>query len=297
VNVVADARGGGESRIGTRRRVAVITGSSSGFGMFGAVELARAGFFVYATMRSPDKRDRLDEEAARAGVSVEVLPLDVTRDESVAGAFERIRAETNGVDVLVSNAGYGIGGFVEDLTIDEIRDQLETNFFGAVRVVKAALPGMRERRRGRIILVSSIGVFNPVPGLSAYNASKAALEAFARALRYEAGLDGVFVSILDPGTYPTEIFYGNRRMAAASEDPSSSHYEGKRRLEAIVMRRVDRSSADPREVARAFRRAATAPRPRVRYLVGRDTWPTRIVRTVVPDRAVQSVVRRLMGES
>src|SRR5438045_9764152 len=99
-----------------------------------------------------------------------------------------------------------MAGFVEELSLAEIREQFETNFFGGVRVVKAVLPGMRERRSGRIILMSSIGVFNSVPGLSAYNASKAALEAFGEALRYEAVHDGIFVSLREPGTYATDIF-------------------------------------------------------------------------------------------
>src|SRR5205085_4876901 len=103
------------------------------------------------------------------------------------------------IDVLVSNAGYGVGGFVEDTTLEQFRDQFETNFFGGVRVVKAVLPGMRERQSGRIILMSSIGAFNAVPGLSAYNATKAALEAFGEALRYETTADGVFVSLIEPG--------------------------------------------------------------------------------------------------
>ncbi len=110
---------------------------------------------------------------------MEVLPLDVTSDQSVADAIERIQAEAGRVDVLVSNAGYGVGGFVEDTSVEQFREQFETNFFGGGRVVKAVLPGMRERRSGQI-LMSGIGVFNSVPGLSAYNASKAALEASAR---------------------------------------------------------------------------------------------------------------------
>jgi NAD(P)-dependent dehydrogenase (short-subunit alcohol dehydrogenase family) len=135
--------------------------------MYGSVELARAGFRVYATMRSPGKRGPLDEEAARFVVTrnIDVIPLDVDRDDSVADAMERVLDEAGRVDVLVANAGYGIGGLVEQLSMDEIRQQFETNFFGAVRVVKAVLPAMRERRSGRILLMSSIGVFNAVPGV------------------------------------------------------------------------------------------------------------------------------------
>jgi len=201
--------------------VAVVTGCSSGFGMLSAVELAKAGFTVVATMRDTDKRAKLDEASAEAGVPTpDVLPLDVTSDTSVTSAFDTIHNEHGRVDVLVSNAGFGIAGFVEDMTLEEFRQQFETNFFGGIRVTKAVLPGMRVRRHGRIILMSSIGVFNTSPGLSAYNGTKAALEAFGEALRYEAAPDGVFVSLIEPGTYPTDIFFDNAQYAEAARDPA-----------------------------------------------------------------------------
>ncbi|MDP9340520.1 MAG: SDR family NAD(P)-dependent oxidoreductase [Actinomycetota bacterium] len=279
----------------TGRGVAVITGSSSGFGMLSAVELAGKGFRVYATMRNPGKRDNLDRAAAEAGVSVEVLPLDVTSDESVAAAFEKVLAEAGLVDVLVSNAGYGVGGFVEDTSIEQFREQFETNFFGGVRVVKAVLPGMRERRSGRIILMSSIGVFNSVPGLSAYNASKAALEAFGEALRYEAAHDGIFVTLIEPGTYATDIFFDNAKYAEGMQDPSSPHYERSRRLERFAMKQVERRrKADPREVARKVAQAATVRRPKLRYLVGTDARLIKPVRAVMPVRVTEAAVRKIL---
>jgi NAD(P)-dependent dehydrogenase (short-subunit alcohol dehydrogenase family) len=275
--------------------VAVLTGCSSGFGLLSAVELASAGFRVYATMRNPGKRDELDRAAARAGVPVDVIPLDVTSDESVTSAFERIDAEAGRVDVLVSNAGYGIGGFVEDTSLEEFRQQFETNFFGGVRVVKAVLPGMRERRSGRIILMSSIGVFNPVPGLSAYNATKAALEAFGEALRYESVHDGVFVSLIEPGTYATDIFFDNARYAEGMRDPASPHFDESRRMERFAMKQVERRrKADPGEVARKVRQAATASRPKLRYLVGTDAKLIRPVRVVTPVRITEVAVRKIL---
>jgi NAD(P)-dependent dehydrogenase (short-subunit alcohol dehydrogenase family) len=277
------------------RGVAVLTGCSSGFGLLSAVELASAGFRVFATVRSPSKREKLDRAAARAGVPVEVLPLDVTSDGSVAAAFQRIDGEAGRVDVLVGNAGYGIGGFVEDTSLEEFRQQFETNFFGGVRVVKAVLPGMRERRSGRIILMSSIGVFNPVPGLSAYNATKAALEAFGEALRYESVHDGVFVSLIEPGTYATDIFFVNARYAEGMRDPASPHYDESRRMERFAMKQVERRrKADPGEVARTVRQAATARRPRLRYLVGTDAKLIKPVRMVTPVRITEAAVRKIL---
>jgi NAD(P)-dependent dehydrogenase (short-subunit alcohol dehydrogenase family) len=276
--------------------VALVTGASSGFGMYGSIELARAGFRVFATMRNPGKRNRLDGEAFAARVSdrITVLPLDVDRDDSVAEALGAALEQAGRIDVLVANAGYGIGGLVEQLTMDEIRQQFETNFFGAIRVVKAVLPGMRERRSGRIILMSSIGVFNAVPGVSAYNATKSAMEAFGEALRYEVAPFGVFVSMIEPGTYRTDIFYDNRRMAAATGDPSGPLYEEGRRLEEFAMKQVARMKQDPRKVGVKIRQVATAKRPRLRYLVGIDTLPIKVIRAIIPTRAVERVVARIM---
>jgi NAD(P)-dependent dehydrogenase (short-subunit alcohol dehydrogenase family) len=281
--------------VALQRGVAVVTGSSSGFGLLSSIELARAGFRVFATMRNPDKRGKLDAAAVKADVEVDVLQLDVTDDDSVASAFERVQADSGRVDVLLSNAGYGIGGFVEDISVEEFSEQFDTNFFGGVRVVKAVLPGMRERRSGRIILMSSIGVFNPVPGLSAYNASKAALEAFGEALRYEMVPYGVFVSLIEPGTYATDIFFDNARYAAGMREGSSPRFEESRRMERVAMKVVERRrKADPREVARKVRHAATARRPKLRYLVGSDARVIKPLRAVTPTRVTEATVRKIL---
>jgi NAD(P)-dependent dehydrogenase (short-subunit alcohol dehydrogenase family) len=279
------------------RGVAVVTGASSGFGMLSSVELAKAGFKVYATMRTPSKRAKLDEVAAAASVAdrVEVAKLDVDSDRSVAEAFAAIQNAEGRVDVLVSNAGYGVGGFVEDTSMKEYKDQFETNFFGAVRVTKAVLPGMRERKQGRIVLISSIGAFNVVPGLSAYNATKAALESFGEALRYEVVHDGVFVTLIEPGTYPTDIFFDNARYAEGMRDPTSPNYDASKRMEDFAMKMVERrKGADPGEVARKVRAVATMKRPRLRYLVGTDAKIIKPLRAVTPTRATEKVVGKIL---
>ena len=149
-------------------------------------------------------------------------------------------------------------------------------------MVKAVLPGMRERRRGRIVLMSSIGVFNTVPGLSAYNASKAALESFGEALRYECAPDGVFVSIVEPGTYATDIFSANARRAEGMVDPGSPHREATDRMERIAMRNLElRRRADPRVVARRGPEARRPPAGR-----GSGTWSGSTRTVLKPVRAL-----------
>jgi NAD(P)-dependent dehydrogenase (short-subunit alcohol dehydrogenase family) len=144
--------------------------------------------------------------------------------------------------------------------------------------------------------MSSIGVFNSVPGLSAYNASKAALEAFGEALRYEAIQDGIFVSLIEPGTYATDIFFDNAQYAEGMRDSSSPHYERSRRMERFAMKQVERRrKADPGEVARAVARAATVRRPKLRYLVGTDARLLKPIRAVTPVRVTEAVARRILG--
>jgi NAD(P)-dependent dehydrogenase (short-subunit alcohol dehydrogenase family) len=275
------------------RSTALLTGCSSGFGLLTAVELARRGFRVYATMRDLGKRESLDAAAQAAGVHLFVLPLDVTHAESVASAVEAVMADSGRIDLVVSNAGYGLGGNVEDLTLAELREQFETNFFGAVMVTKAVLPTMRECRAGRLIFVSSLNGLLGFPGLAAYCASKFALEGFAESLRWEVLLDGIYVSLIEPGSFPTPIFGRNRRIAAAAANPASPYYARSLRLEALVLRRIAGSKRDPRTVARAIARVATSSRPRLRYRIGADAHLAVLARWLLPDRVLDKAMRRL----
>jgi NAD(P)-dependent dehydrogenase (short-subunit alcohol dehydrogenase family) len=277
------------------RQVALVSGASSGFGLLTSIELARRGLAVFASVRDLGRADRLRAAAAEAAVSVEVIELDVSRSDSISRAVAEVERAAGKVDVLVNNAGYGIGGSVEDLSLAELREQFETNFFGLVELTKAVLPGMRERRRGRIINVSSVNGRIAVPGLSAYCASKFAVEGFSESLRHELLPFGVQVSLVEPGTYRTDIFDRNRRVAARTRDPSSPWYEISRRMEALVDRRVERATADPGQVARVIADIAQAPRPRLRYLVGRDARTESLLARILPARLWEAAVGRATG--
>jgi NAD(P)-dependent dehydrogenase (short-subunit alcohol dehydrogenase family) len=277
----------------TLHGTALLTGCSSGFGLVSAVELARRGFRVYATMRDLERRAPLDAAAQAAGVHLSVLPLDVTSSESVAGAVEAVMSAAGSIDLVVSNAGYGLGGFVEDLTLEELREQFETNFFGAVSLTKAVLPAMRSRGTGRLIFVSSLNGLMGFPGLAAYCASKFALEGFAESLRWETLPDGIYVSLIEPGSFPTAIFGTNRRIAAAASDPASPHYARGRKLEAEVLGRIAASKRDPRAVAPTIARDALSARPRLRYRVGVDAHLALFARRLLPDRVLDTAMRRL----
>src|SRR5271165_5259937 len=170
-----------------QEKIAVVTGSSSGIGLLTAVELALNGYGVVATMRNLANSSRLEEAAQKAGVRdrIYVLRLDITEFESLPVAVEEIVRSHDRIDVLVNNAGFSVAGFAEDMTLDELRHQLETNFFGNVAMTKAVLPLMRAQRSGHIIMVTSVGGLMGQPMLSAYSASKYALEGWSESLRIE----------------------------------------------------------------------------------------------------------------
>jgi NAD(P)-dependent dehydrogenase (short-subunit alcohol dehydrogenase family) len=281
----------------TRPDVALVTGASSGFGLLAAVELARRGLRVFASMRDPARAERLRAGLDEARVAAEVIRLDVTRADQIEEAVSSIEEVAGGVDVLVNNAGYGLGGSVEDLSMEELREQFDTNFFGLVAVSKRVLPGMRERRRGRIINVSSIAGRVALPGVAAYCSSKFAVEGFSESMRHELLPFDVFVSLVEPGTFRTDIFDRNRRIAARASDPTSAWNEMTRKISAIVDGRVEKSTADPRDVALVIAEIATAARPRLRYLVGRDARAQKLLSRLLPARLWETAVGRVTGLS
>jgi len=158
-------------------KVALITGASSGFGLLTSIELAKAGFQVVATMRDLGRRERLDQAAAAAGVAarLDFRMLDVTNFDAIPAFVDAVVRERGRLDVLVNNAGFAVAGFAEDIKLEELRRQFETNFFGAVAMTKAVLPTMRRQHSGHIIQVSSIAGLHGSVTVSSYSASKHAL--------------------------------------------------------------------------------------------------------------------------
>ena len=204
----------------------IVTGASTGIGFAAAVSLMRAGHDVFATMRAPSKSPELLALAARDGLPISVIPLDVDSDESVAAGVAHVLKARGRIDVLVNNAGIALVGSVEATPLAQFRQVMETNYFGALRCIQAVLPGMRERKSGRIVNVSSVAGRLAFSGQSAYGASKFALEAVSEALAAEAKPFNIRVNLVEPGVIETPIF-GKRR------DLSGDPYPGPRRMEAI----------------------------------------------------------------
>ncbi|MEZ0228909.1 MAG: SDR family oxidoreductase [Planctomycetota bacterium] len=265
--------------------LALVTGSAAGFGLLTSIELAQAGWNVFATMRDPARRDKIDAAAKAALVQdrIHVERLDVTDQASVDACARKVH-EHGPLSVLVNNAGYGLGGFVEDVTLDELRAQFETNFFGLVRVTKAFLPKMRESRGGTIVNVSSVAGTIGGPGLSSYHSSKWAVEGWSESLRHELALFGVRVVLVEPGAFKTDIFERNRRVAARCSDPSSPYFAMTQKLTKYVDDEVVKSAADPLDVAQLIVSIARAENPLLRYPIGLDARVTILLKKLLPQR-------------
>ena len=272
-------------------KVALVTGSSSGIGLLTAVELARAGFRVLASMRDLGRRQRLDQAAAAAGVGdhLDVRRLDITEFDRIPGFLAQIERDYGRLDVLVNNAGFAVAGFAEDLLLEELRQQFETNFFGQVAVTKAALPMMRRQHAGHIIMVSSIGGRISAPVIGAYDSSKFALEGWSESLRIETRSLGIRVVLVEPGSFQTDIWERNVRLGRVAQDRSSPNHERAGRFSEVV-KKVHK--ADPLPVARLIARIAQTANPRLRYRVGFDSHLQLWLHTLLPWRLYEKVVIR-----
>jgi NAD(P)-dependent dehydrogenase (short-subunit alcohol dehydrogenase family) len=270
--------------------------------MLAAARLAAANHHVYATMRDTRKKAPLLEEVGHRGGEVSVLQLDVTDKASIQSAIQSIEKDAGRLDVLINNAGYGIGGFFEDLSEEEIRSQFETNFFGVQNVTRAALPLLRKtaslpERPGlvKIINVSSIQGRSALPGMSAYAASKFSLEGFSESLALELLPLGIYVSLVEPGGFRTKIFTDNVQMAAGSTNPGSVYFDYsqkiKRRADQVI--HSSATTGNPEQVARLIQIIVDRPRPRLRYLIGNVARLRLFMIRVFPWRWYSTIVRRI----
>jgi NAD(P)-dependent dehydrogenase (short-subunit alcohol dehydrogenase family) len=278
---------------GSERRVALITGASSGIGRATARRFAARGWQVWASMRRPDQDhdngQSLRDEAAEKGWTLETPRLDVTSDAEVEGVVAALLASTGGrLDLLVNNAGYYAYGALEDTSPDELRAQLETNVIGAHRLVRAVLPAMRARRSGRVIFLGSLSGLVVLPMVGPYHASKWAIEALAEALRYEVRAFGVDVVLVEPGPYRTGL-HDNQRLAEDARRAASPY--------AALLASYERQAralgrAEVAGLVDVIERAATVRRPALRWPVGPSAFSAAYLRRLVPDRFYEWLIRR-----
>ena len=260
------------SSLSSNRKVAVVTGSSSGIGFETSLTLARSGFFTYATMRNLAKGASIKSIATKEGLPIRIAQLDVTEDRSINDAVHSIISDVGKIDVLVNNAGYGLNGAFEDLAMEEIKAQFETNLFGVIRVTQAVLPIMREQKSGIIVNISSAAGRFGYPAESAYVSTKFAIEGLSESMVYELEPFGIRVVLVEPGPIRTNFADG---MVAAkkSQDPTSPYAEFMKKLNAVLASMRENASF-PDLVAKVVLKAVTSENPSLRYLAGKDieTW-------------------------
>ncbi len=276
------------------QKVILITGCSSGFGLLAAVRLASQGHFVWATMRDVSKKEPLETALAQKNAQANIRTLDVTKPSTIKDVIDEIQKIHGHIDVLINNAGYGIAGFFEDLTDEEIRAQMDVNFFGVQHACREVIPLMRKKGKGKIINISSVAGLVSSPCLGAYNASKWALEAFSESLYYELGLFGIQVVLIEPGSYPTKIFTQNAHYAKNFENPQSPYFHFNQKLKTISQNATRKLNRDPDEVARLIAKIVENPHPRLRYVSDFMSWLRVTAQKILPPSLTLFIFRRII---
>jgi NAD(P)-dependent dehydrogenase (short-subunit alcohol dehydrogenase family) len=264
----------------------LLTGCSSGIGRATAERLGRSGRPVYATAR------RLDSIAGLDAAGCRLLQLDVTDEESMSAAVRAVTQAHGRVGALVNNAGYGEYGAVEEVPMDRVRRQFDTNVFGLARMCQLVLPGMRAAGAGRIVNVSSMGGRLVFPGGGYYHATKYAVEAISDALRYEVRPFGISVSVVEPGPIRTEfgtVAAHTLDESADSTGPYSALTDAADTAMASIY--AGRLAGRPEAVAAAIEKALTNRRPRTRYVVTAAARGLIATRGLLPDRAWDGFLR------
>ncbi len=270
------------------KKVALVTGASSGIGESTAIELLRVGFTVYGAARSIDKMTGLKDKG------INVISLDVTDDESMINCLRSIMEVEGRIDVLVNNAGYGSYGSVEDVPIEEAKRQFEVNIFGLARLTQLVLPIMRKQKSGKIVNISSMGGRCHTAYGAWYHATKFALEGWSDCLRLEVEKPfGINVIIIEPGGIKTPwgiIAADNLRKVS-----EGGAYESSADRVADGLREMYMSNklSDPSLIGRTISKAVTASKPKTRYLVGANAKPVVFMRKILPDRVYDSIIRNM----
>jgi NAD(P)-dependent dehydrogenase (short-subunit alcohol dehydrogenase family) len=273
--------------------VVLITGCSSGFGLLTALQFARKGDQVFASMRDTSKAGPLEQARQVDKLPIEIVQLDVTDDRSVQGAVRKVTESTGRIDVLVNNAGIGIHGPVEETDVEEAREILETNFFGVMRVTNAVAPKMREQRSGTIVNVSSLAGRVVAPFQGIYASSKYALEALSEALHYELHPFGIRVVVVEPGGFQTSI-ETNRRIPRRFSEGSPYAALDQKFGQALTRLPAAGARGDPQVVAEIIYNAVHDEQPKLRYLAGQDAEQIAGLRRQLDDEQFEQTMRQAL---
>ena len=279
------------------QKVVLITGATDGLGKAAAILLAERGYRVYAAGRSLEKREQLDQLAQTRNLPIKSLELDVTSDDSVRRGVNKILAEAGQIDVLVNNAGLGYMAVVEELKMEDMRQQFETNLFGVLRVTQAVLPGMRARRSGRILMISSVAGLVSPPTYGPYRSSKHALEGLSNSLRLELYPFRIEVVLIEPGYIVTSFQQTATDLAkpyveAAKSSPYAKIYSGAR---SGANKSRGASKTTPEDCARVMLHAIEASSPKPRYGVTPLANLVKFGKRFLSDKILDSILRKKYG--
>jgi len=283
--------------MGNAQQTVLITGATDGLGRAAALLLAEKGYRVFAAGRSTEKRAELDRLAAAKKLPLETLELDVCDDRSVSRAVKHILQKAANIDVLINNAGVGLMAVTEELKLDDLRRLYETNIFGLLRVTQAVLPHMRERKAGRILMLSSVaGIVTP-PTYGAYSSSKHAVEALSNALRLELYPFNIEVILIEPGYIMTNFQQTAKELAQSYVEGSTISPYAKIYSGAIAGATSSRreSKTTPEDCARVILHAIEASHPKARYTVTPLAKWAALGRRILPDTLLDSFLRRKFG--
>ncbi len=263
-----------------KQSIAVVTGSSTGIGFETSLLLARNGFYTYATMRDTHKGDNIKEIANDENLPLKVLSMDVDNDDSIRNTIQNVLDEKKKIDILINNAGYGLFGALEDISIEEAKKQFETNLFGAIRTIKEVLPTMREQKNGLIINITSLAGIVGIPAECIYVSTKFALEGLSESISYELQPYGIQVILIEPGVittnfvpnikFPNQIYNNNN----IKKKNSSSYYSNT--IDTFLSHYFSamNNAQPPKEVAivilEAIKNASNSSESLFRYTVGGD---------------------------
>ena len=248
-------------------KVALVTGSSSGIGFETSLALARNGFYTFATMRDVSKGDKLMENTKKENLMIDVIELDVDKEDSIKNAIQNIMEKKQRIDLLVNNAGWGLWGSVEDVSVDEFKTQFETNFFAIIRMIQEVLPIMRKQNSGNIVNISSVAGRIGFPISPAYISSKFALEGLSESLRFELMPFGINVIIIEPGVIKTN-FFEPIKLAKKAENTDVYRDITAKVISGVKM--MAQMGTEPKVVADTIIQAIKEEKPLPRYVVGND---------------------------
>ena len=278
------------------QRIAVVTGSSSGIGFETSLTLARNGFYTYATVRKLDEGSKqITDIAKKENLPLQAIQLDVNNEKSVIEGINRISEEKERIDVIVNNAGFDLMGPLEETSMDEIKAQFETNFFGTTRVIQNVVPIMRKQRGGRIVNIASMGGRIAVPFHSGYHGTKFAVEGLSESIKYELEPFGIKIILIEPGAVGSSFWKNMKKAAKASSLDNNSPYTQMANNMSEAQKQMAENSMHPSEVAKVILQAVTSDNPDFRYVVGKDAAMSLEARRNMSDREFGSTIKKQLN--